>query len=158
MHNRALGYKFTIHEGNIWCEWNGQNSTFSHKVKPAALWELKKEDTSKVAKFCYWVTNNNITYLIPTNATEVMRNGHVPWNTWKQNKTKTKNKSHKKLMWMIHVFQRAIVEALCHSLIGRMFSSFYWFMCKLQLTEPNISWNMVLGNGIVILRRNYFEK
>lgn len=52
--------------------------------------ESKKEDTNKVAKFCYWGTNKNLTSLMPTNATEFMRNGDVPQNMWKQNKIKTK--------------------------------------------------------------------
>lgn len=156
MHNGALGYKFDINEANTWWEWNGQNSMFSGKVKPAALWVLKRKDTSKVAKFCYWDTSK--TYLMPTNAAEVMRNVRIPWNTWKQTKTKPTNQSSKKSMCMVHVLHRAIVKALCHTLIGRVFSSFYWCTCFLQLIEPNVSWDMVLGNGTIILRSNYFKK
>lgn len=42
------------------------------------------------------------------------------------------------------------------SLIGSLFSSFYWYMYILWFIKCTISWNMALGNGIMILRRKYF--
>lgn len=45
--NTAAGYKFGISETNIHCQRNDCNLVFLAKQKPAALWELRSDNTYK---------------------------------------------------------------------------------------------------------------